>query len=98
MLALLRCSTWFFASIQGKPGMITSCAHAPVIISVFACKLKDLANSRGSYPLADMVTSDNTLDQVHSIFVRYICHNLDLNNSMCTYNITVNECILITAN
>jgi len=30
-----------------------------VIISVFACKLKALANSRGSYPLADMETSDN---------------------------------------
>jgi len=39
-----------------------------VIVSVFACKLKALANSRGSYPLADMETSDNTLDQVHSIF------------------------------
>ena len=41
-----------------------------VIVSVFACKLKDLVNSRGSYPLADKVTSDNTLDQVHRIFVR----------------------------
>jgi len=37
---------------------------------VFACKLKALENSRGSYPLADMETSDNTLDQVHSIFVK----------------------------
>jgi len=41
-----------------------------VIVSVFACKLKALANSRVSYPLADMETSDNTRDQVHSIFVR----------------------------
>ena len=41
-----------------------------VIVSVFACKLKALANSRGSYLLADMETSDNTLDHVHSIFVR----------------------------
>ena len=38
-----------------------------------ACKLKALANSRESYSLADMETSDNTLDQVHSIFVRYTC-------------------------
>jgi len=38
----------------------------PIIVSVFACKLKSLANSRGLYPLADMETSDNTLDQVHS--------------------------------
>jgi len=41
-----------------------------VIVSVFACKLKALTNSRGSYPLADMEISDNTLDQVHSIFIR----------------------------
>jgi len=41
-----------------------------VIVSVFACKLKALANSRGSYPLADMETSDNTLDQLHSMFIR----------------------------
>jgi len=41
-----------------------------VIVSVFACKLKSLENSRGSYRLADMETSDNTLDQVHSIFFR----------------------------
>jgi len=41
-----------------------------VIVSVFACKLKPLANSRGSYPLVDMETSDNTLDHVHSIFIR----------------------------
>ena len=33
------------------------------------CKLKALANSRGSYPLADMETSDNTLDQVHMYVV-----------------------------
>jgi len=46
-------------------------AHSKmVIVSVFECTLKALANSRGSYPLADMETSDNTLDQVHSIFVR----------------------------
>ena len=41
-----------------------------VIVSAFVCKLKALANSRGSYSLADMETSDNILDQVHSIFVR----------------------------
>jgi len=46
-------------------------AHSKtVIVSVFAYKLKALANSRGSYPLADMETSDNTLDEVHSIYVR----------------------------
>jgi len=46
-------------------------AHSKMaIISVFACKLKALANSRGTYPLADTETSDNTLDQLHSIFVR----------------------------
>ena len=28
-----------------------------VIVSVFACKLKALENSRGSYPFADMETS-----------------------------------------
>ena len=39
-----------------------------VIVSVFA--LKALVNSRESYPLGDMETSDNTLDQVHSVFVR----------------------------
>ena len=33
--------------------------------------LEALENSRGSYPLADMETSDNTLDQVHSIFVKF---------------------------
>ena len=42
-----------------------------VIVSVFACKLKDFTNSRGSYPLAD---TDTTLMQVHSIFVGYTCH------------------------
>ena len=41
-----------------------------VIVSVLACKLKALTNSRGSYPLADMGILDNTLDQIHSIFVR----------------------------
>jgi len=46
-------------------------AHSKtVIVSVFTCKLKAPANSRGSYPLADMETSDNTLDQVHSILVK----------------------------
>ena len=35
-------------------------AHSKtMIISVFAYELKALANSRGSYPLADMETSDN---------------------------------------
>ena len=42
-----------------------------VIVSVFAYKLKAQANSRGTYPFADMETSDNNLDQVHNIFVRY---------------------------
>ena len=51
-------------------------------------------SSRGSYSLADMVTSDNTLIQVH----RQTCHNLDLKNSTCRYYITVNKHILITAN
>jgi len=41
-----------------------------VIVSVFTCKLKALANSRGLNPPANVETSDNTLDQVHSIFVR----------------------------
>ena len=41
-----------------------------MIISVFAYELKALANRRGSYPLADMETSDNTLDQIHSIYIR----------------------------
>jgi len=46
-------------------------AHSKtVIVSVFMCKLKALANSKGSYPLADMETSNNTLDPVHSIFIR----------------------------
>jgi len=31
-----------------------------VIVSVFACKLKDFANNRGSCHLVDMMTSDNT--------------------------------------
>jgi len=38
-----------------------------VILSVFTCKLKDLANIRGSSP---PVTLHNTLVQVHSMFVR----------------------------
>jgi len=54
-----------------------------VIVSVFVCKFKDIANSRGSYHLADIVTSDNTLNQVHSIFVRETCCNLDSKNSTC---------------
>jgi len=41
-----------------------------VIVSVFMYKLKALANSWGTYPLADMETLDNTVDQVPSIFVR----------------------------
>ena len=46
-------------------------AHSKtVIVSVFAYKLKDLANSRGSYPLADMVTLDNPLMQIHSMLIR----------------------------
>ena len=66
-----------------------------VIVSVFVCKLKALANSRGSYPLADMETSDNTLDKVHSIFVRLAVDSI---NSRYTYYNTVNKRILITAN
>jgi len=46
---------------------LKACSKA-VIICVFTCKLKDLANSRGSYHLADVVTLDNTLDQVHHLF------------------------------
>ena len=60
--------------------------------------MKALANSRGSYPLADMETSDNTVDQVHSIFVRLAVLAVDSINSMCTYYNTVNKRILITAN
>jgi len=41
-----------------------------IIVSFHAGKLKALANSRGSYPLADMETLDNALDQIHIIFVR----------------------------
>jgi len=38
-----------------------------IIVSVFVYKLKAHTNSRGSYyPLADMETSDNIFDQVHS--------------------------------
>jgi len=43
---------------------------AIVIITLVILRIGNLANSRGSYPLADLVTSDNTLVQVHSIFVR----------------------------
>ena len=39
--------------------------------SVFVYKLKAITNSMGSYTLADMETSDNTLNQVHSIFVNW---------------------------
>ena len=52
-------------------------SNKTVIVCVFACKLKALANSRGSYPLADMETSDNTLDQVHSVFVKQTCCGFD---------------------
>jgi len=65
------------ATLDGQPARQTNeddlhlkVRSQMVIVSVFVCKLKDLANSRGSYPLADMVTSDNTFLQVHSIFVR----------------------------
>ena len=61
--------------------------------------LKALANSRGSYLLAGMETSNNTLDQVHSVFVKQTCRaSVDSINSTCTYFNTVNKRILITAN
>ena len=65
------------------------------------CKLKDLANSRGLYPLADMETSDNTLDQVSrtaSSSDRLAVLALDSINSTCTYYNTVNKRIPITVN
>ena len=61
---------WMANHLTDKEDLHLKVRSKMVIISVFACKLKALANSRGSYPLADMETSDNTLDQVHSIFVR----------------------------
>ena len=70
-------------------------------VCVFACKLKALANSRGSYPLADMETSDNTLDQVSrtaSSSDRLAVLALDSINSTYTYYNTANKRILITAN
>ena len=45
-----------------------------------------------------METSDNTLDQIHSIFVRQTCRNLDSINSMCMYYNTVSKRILIITN
>ena len=61
-------------------------ARSKTVVSVFACKLKALANSRGSYLLADMETSDNTLDHVHSIFVRETTVlAVDSVNGTCTY-------------
>ena len=62
-------------------------ARSNTVVSVFTCKLKALANSRGSYPLADMETSNSTLNQVHSIFIRQTCRNFgfDKFNSTCTY-------------
>jgi len=44
-------------------------SEGTVIVYVFVCTFKALANGRGSYPLADMETSNNTLDQVHTIFI-----------------------------
>jgi len=58
---------WPTAQQTDKEDLHLKARNKTVIISVFTCKLKDLANNR-SYPLADMVTSDNTLVQVHSIF------------------------------
>jgi len=70
-----------------------------VISSVFACKLKALANSRGSYSLADMETSDNTLDRYKaSLSDRLTVFAVDSINRTCTYYNTVNKRILITAN
>ena len=64
-----------------------------VIVSVFACKLKALANSRGSYPLARPMTT---------LAIRYTasssdktCCNLDSITSTCTYYNTVNKRIHI---
>jgi len=61
---------WPTARQTDKKDLHLKACSKTVIISVFTCKLKVLANSRGSYPLVDMETSDNTLDQVHSIFIR----------------------------
>ena len=43
-----------------------------VIISVFARKLRDLTNSRGSYPLADMMALGNTREGTQPL------HQIDL--------------------
>jgi len=58
---------WPTARQTDKKDLHLKARSKTVFVSVFACKLKALANSRGSYPFADMETSDNTLDQVHSI-------------------------------
>jgi len=43
-------------------------AHSKtVIVSVFACKLKALANSRGSYPLADMDSINSTCTYYNTV-------------------------------
>jgi len=66
-------STAFQTTLDGQPpdkeDLHRKARSQNVIVSVFACKLKALANSRGLHSLANMETSDNTLDQVHSIFV-----------------------------
>jgi len=69
--ALLSKLPWMPTARQtDKEDLHLKARSKTVIVSVFACRLKALANSRGSYPLADMETSNKTLDQVHSIFVR----------------------------
>ena len=76
----------------------TNACSKMVIVSVFVYKFKDLSNSRGSYHLADIVTSDNSLNQVHSIFVRETCCNLDSKNSTYMYYyIIINKCIHIVS-
>ena len=50
---------------QGRPTPECTEQNSHRFFSVFACKLKDFANSGGSYPLANMETSDNTLDLVY---------------------------------
>jgi len=56
-------STTFQTTLDGQlPDKQTRKTSKTVIVSVFMCKLKALTNSRGWYPLADMVTSDITLD------------------------------------
>jgi len=66
-------STAFQTTLDGQPPDKDLHLKAPsktVIVSIFGCKLKALINSKGSYPLADMETSDSPLDQVRNIFVR----------------------------